>query len=157
MATAATKTYSQAMIDIKDAYPGEWPATAKDIATWAVNSNRWEMDAESQIRACARALADAMRSQKHEDKQGRTVRTMAAAKRSVIDEDTGEQTQAWFWGDVRDERNHEHVVIAFRERAKQVQGDVESLRQDIESYNENHLPDGRERLRLNLFSNEVDD
>jgi len=143
------KTYTEAMIDIKNAYPGEWPATSKDIATWAVTAGHWEMDSVSQIKACAKALSVAMRTMKHEDPQGRHVRTMAAARRETLSAD-GETTQEFFWADVRASQHYEHVAKSFRFRSNQVEGDIHRLREDIESYNANYLPDGYPAVQLEL-------
>ena len=143
------KSYAEQMVDLKDAYRnsgGEWPASATQIATWAVHSGKWDQEPGKKIKTCARDLADAMRQETHTDRQGRVVRTMAAAQRTIYDED-GKQSQQWLWCDIRD-GNHDHVLQAFYARRSQTARDVQSLKADIESYNANYLPAGREPINM---------
>jgi hypothetical protein len=56
-----------------------WPATAKDIAHWAINNGKWDMPAEAIIKKCASDLADAMRESYFTNSKGRRVRALHPA------------------------------------------------------------------------------
>lgn len=107
-----------------------WPATAYDMAAWAVRTGRWEPPRELAIDRCADDLARAMREEFITDRQGRRVRAKHAARREV----NGEQMT--FWADLRT-APREHMEVAFAQRRQQVVADCAQLKRDVDSYNEN--------------------
>jgi hypothetical protein len=57
-------TYVKQMQRIVDEYRLEglaWPASAKNIADWAITTGRWELPAAAIRRRCADDIASAMR------------------------------------------------------------------------------------------------
>lgn len=125
--------YAHQMQDIVQAYrdAGErWPATAKDIAAWAVATNRWRAQPSSIISQCADHIAKAMREEYITDPQGRRVRTKHVAN-VLVD---GEQIP--LWADIRS-APRSHMASAFQQRRHQIVGDCRQLKVDMDSYNQN--------------------
>jgi len=109
---------------------GRWPATAKDIAAWAIQTKRWQQQPSSVIAQCADHVARAMREEYITDPQGRRVRAKHVA---IIDKD-GEQLP--LWADIRT-APREHMELAFQQRRHQIIGDCRHLKADVDSYNDN--------------------
>ena len=86
---------------------GEWPATAREIAAWAIREKLWQPQRSSVIDQCAQELAKAMREEYALDRQGRNVRTKHAARI----ERNGEQTT--LWADIRT-AGRNHMQVAFQ-------------------------------------------
>ncbi len=115
-----------------EAHDGQ-PAPIRDIAAWAIRNNLWHPQPSDLVSQCAEHIARAMREELYIDPQGRRVRSKHAARI----EQEGKQTT--FWADIRT-APHEHIVIAFRQRRKQVVDDCRNLKLDVDSYNENRKP-----------------
>jgi len=111
-----------------------WPATARQIAAWALRTRRWAPQPSTLIDRCARELADALRAEYVTDPQGRRVRAMHAA---TIPDARGEQQT--LWADIRT-ASREHMEVAFQQRRRQVVADCHQLKVDLDSYNENARP-----------------
>lgn len=128
------KTYGDQMRSIANRYREsgqEWPATAKQIAAWAILRGLWQPQPSTLIDRCADELARAMREDYITDPQGRRVRAKHAARL----EERGEQRT--FWEDIRT-ASREHMEIAFQQRRQQIVGDCWQLKMDADSYNENN-------------------
>ncbi len=110
-----------------------WPATALEIARWAVRNRKWFPQPSAVIDQCADQISRAMREEHITDPQGRVVRAKHVAK--ILR--NGEQVS--LWADIRS-ANREHMAIAFQQRRRQIVGDCRQLNTDIESYNENMSP-----------------
>lgn len=98
MSKSLAKNYSEQLRDIVKEYrhSGEsWPATSRDIATWAYNNGEIIPQPGSVVKQIARDIANAMREDYHTDPQGRTVRTMHAARKCV------DGRQKMLWDDIR--------------------------------------------------------
>lgn len=104
----------------------EWPATARQIAAWAVREKLWAPHPSSLISQCAQALAEAMREEYITDAQGRTVRAKHAAR----------VEQGVLWDDIR-YASREHMEIALKGRRRMILGDCRRLKIDLDSFNEN--------------------
>lgn len=111
----------------------KWPATMREVAEWAIRTNKWVPHPSAIISQCAEELSCAMRDEYARDKQGRKIRTKHAA--------TYQQGQEQFvlWDDIRT-ASYEHMTRAFQQRRKQILGDCKQLKNDVDSYNENRLP-----------------
>ena len=107
---------------------GEWPATTREIAFWAMNNKLWEPQRGKIIDICAEPLAHAMRVEYITDLQGRKVRAKHAARISG--------TQQVLWDDIRT-ASRKHMQAAFQQRRHQIVGDCRQLKLDVDSYNEN--------------------
>jgi hypothetical protein len=133
------KTKTEMLQDIVKEYRKnrqKWPATAKDIASWAIRNKKWEAPIRSQVDDCARELAEAMREELFTDPQGRRVRRLHAMREVELLPD-GKQRQLTFWLDIEvDEYNK--LRVAFSQRRGQILGDCRQLKTDVDSYNDNN-------------------
>jgi hypothetical protein len=108
-----------------------WPATAVQIARWAIGRKLWDIHPSKIVRQCADQLAQAMREEFITDPQGRRVRAKHAAPYP-------EQGKLQLkWDDMRT-ATHNHMEMAFAHRRQQIVGDCRQLKWDINSYNENY-------------------
>ena len=107
------------------------PATAHEIAIWAIEQGLWHPQHSTVVNRCAEEIARAMREEHITDSQGRRVRV----KHVATVERNGKQ--AAFWADMRT-APREHMEIAFQQRRQQIVGDCRQLKWDIDSYNQNH-------------------
>lgn len=112
-----------------------WPATARQIAAWAIRESLWSPQPSALVSQCAEQLARAMREEYIVDPQGRTVRTKHAARLTQAGE------QLVLWADIRTAERW-HMEIAFQQRRQQIVGDCRQLKVDVESYNQNGNSDG---------------
>lgn len=111
-----------------------WPATAHEMAVWAIESGKWQPQHSAMVRKCAEELSDAMREEYLTDAQGRRVRSKHMAK-------YGEgSAQVPLWEDIRT-ASREHMSIAFQQRRQQILGDCRQLKTDLDSYNDNYNSD----------------
>jgi hypothetical protein len=116
-----------------------WPATAKDIAGWAIRNHLWEATQISKMEILAKKLSEAMREEYFTDPQGRRVRRFHALRDIKILPD-GKHKQLTFWIDV--DAPFEDMRRAFQQRRMQVLGDCRQLKTDIDSYNDNNKYNG---------------
>lgn len=107
-----------------------WPAASKQMAAWAIRQELWAPRRDTLINHCAEQLAEAMREQYYVDPQGRSVRTMHAARVKLHGE------QLTLWADIRSAAPG-HMRMAFQQRRQQIVGDGRHLKNDVDSYNEN--------------------
>lgn len=112
---------------------GEWPATTRQIAVWAIERKRWAPQSDTLISQCAEQLARAMREEYILDPQGRTVRAKHAAR---LQQDGEQQV---LWADIRT-AERSHMEIAFQQRRQQIVGDCRQLKTDVDSFNDNANP-----------------
>jgi hypothetical protein len=104
----------------------EWPATARQIAAWAVGEKLWAPHPSSLIIQCAEDIAQAMREEYIVDPQGRKVRAKHAAR----------VEQGVLWADIRT-ASRDHMEIALKQRRRQILGDCRQLKDDVDSFNQN--------------------
>ena len=104
----------------------EWPATVRQIASWAVREKLWAPHPSSLVNQCAEDLAQAMRDEYIVDPQGRKVRAKHAAR----------VEQGVLWADIRT-ASRDHMEIAFKQRRRQILSDCSQLKDDVDSFNEN--------------------
>jgi hypothetical protein len=129
-------TYAKQLQKIVTAYVEAnqpWPASTREIATWAVQRKLWQPQSSAIIDQCANQLGRALREEHIIDAQGRTVRAKHVAK---IERDG---VQIPLWGDIRS-ASHQHLKLAFQQRRQQIVGDCRQLKTDMDSYNENRNP-----------------
>jgi hypothetical protein len=133
------KSKAEALQDIVEHYrqAGEpWPATAKDIAYWAIRHHEWVPQPKSQAEECARELADAMREQFFVDEHGHHVRQKHALRKTELLPD-GKQRQLTLWVDIHDAQPEE-MHVAFQQRRGQILNDCVHLKTDADWYNEHN-------------------
>ena len=128
------RTYTEQLQRIVTEYreAGEpWPASSKQIASWAIGTEKWKPQRAALVGQCAEHLSRAMREEYSKDPQGRSVRIKHAARTG-----TGSE-QLVLWADVRT-ASAEHMQVAFQQRRQQIVGDCQQLKIDADSYNENY-------------------
>ena len=108
-----------------------WPATAKQIAAWALGQQLWVPRHDSLVSQCAEQIAAAMREEYYVDPQGRSVRTKHSARVMLHGE------QLHMWTDMR-AGDSKLMRVAFQQRRQQVVGDCRQLKNDVDSFNENN-------------------
>ena len=124
-----------------------WPATMRQVATWAIGEGLWKPSQNTIVGQLADELARAMREEYYTDEQGRDVRTKHAARIT----DNGKQ--ASFWDDIRS-AGRKHMQTAFQQRRQQIVGDCKQLKTDVDSYNQNGNSDVAIQLVLD-FTDDV--
>jgi hypothetical protein len=113
-----------------------WPATAVQIAHWAIGEKLWDIHPSKVVRQCAEQIAEAMREDYIDDPQGRRVRVKHAAPYDV-------QGKLEFrWDDMRT-APHVHMEISFAHTRQQVVSQCHQLKLAIDSYNENWNKTGK--------------
>lgn len=113
-----------------------WPASSKDIASWAIHKRLWIAPRVSQIDELAKKLSDAMREEYFTDPQGRRVRKLHAVRDIQVLPD-GKHRQLTLWIDILDAEPIQ-MRTAFQQRRMQVLGDCRQLKTDVDSYNDNN-------------------
>src|SRR5437016_2345192 len=92
---------------------GPWPARAREIAEWAIQTGRWKLPPSAAVTVCAEDLASAMREEFITDSKGRRIRV----KHPVRLRRSGEQTT--LWDDIRT-ATRSHMEMAFAQRRNQI-------------------------------------
>jgi len=108
-----------------------WPASATQIARWAIRNKFWDIHPSKVVRQCADQIAQAMRDEFITDPQGRRIRAKHAAPYPA----QGKLTLKW--DDLRT-ASYGHMEMAFAHRRQQVVADCRQLKLDIDSYNQNY-------------------
>lgn len=105
------------------------PATAKEVAAWAIQEGLWEPRSSDILSRCADDLARAAREDYRTDARGRVYRARHPAKLM-------KDGQLRFeWADI-DTASRDHMQRAFALRRKQVIGDCHQLKVDVDHFNE---------------------
>ena len=110
---------------------GTLPLSPDDFADWAIEGRHWAPTREAIRRVCAEQFSRAMREEYTTDSKGRRVRT----KHAVIVKRRGTQTALW---DDWKTAPRAHMVRAFQQRRNGIVGDCRQLKNDVDSYNEDH-------------------
>jgi hypothetical protein len=124
----------QAVVEQYQQAGNKWPATMRDVAEWAIRMQKWVPHPSVIVSQCAEELSSALRNEYVRDNQGRKIRTKHAATYQNGDD------QFVLWDDIRT-ASHKHMERAFQQRRKQILGDCKQLKNDVDSYNENRLPE----------------
>ncbi len=127
-------TYVKQMQQIVQEYRSAerpWPASAKTIAAWAIETDRWDMPAAAVLNKCAEDIAEAMREEYYWDKKGRRVRLLHPATIRRQGELFTE------WDDIRT-ASRQHMQLSFQQRRRAIVGDCRQLKTDVDSYNDAH-------------------
>ncbi|MBX3734950.1 MAG: hypothetical protein KF791_20430 [Verrucomicrobiae bacterium] len=133
------KTKKEFLQEITESYriAGEkWPASAKDIAAWAILEGLWQPYPKSLISQCAQEIASAMRDEHYTDPQGRSVRKLRPFR-----EDAqllnGECEQTFLWVDMQD-ATPKQALKALQYGRQLAVHDCRQLKSGVDSYNENN-------------------
>ena len=155
MTELSTKTYNEQLKDIADLYRSSsqpWPATARQIAIWAINNGHYRTHHAKIVAKAAEEFATAMREDYYTDPQGRRVRALHVARVIIRDPD-GARTQKMLWDDIR-YATRDFMARAFQLRRRQIVGDCKQLKTDVDSFNDNRQ--GERPIQLVLdFTDDV--
>ena len=144
--------YKRQLLRIVDEYRKEkqpWPASATELARWALANGRYDLRAPAIERICARDLAQAMREEYITDKKGRRVR----AKHPATSKKNGETVMVW--DDIRT-APREHMQMAFQLRRNHIVSECRQVKTDVDSYNDTHADDQPIQMVLD-FTNDVEE
>jgi len=122
---------NQAIVAKYRATKQPWPATATDIARWAIAKKLWQIHPGRVVRQCADQIAEAMRQEYITDPQGRRVRVKHVAPYS----EKGQLSLKW--DDMRT-APYGHMQMAFAYKRNLIVSDCRQLKLEIDSYNQNY-------------------
>lgn len=108
-----------------------WPATAREIAAWAIRQDLWDMPPAAVEKKCAEDIADAMREMYFTDKKGRRVRALHPAKvrrQGVLFTE---------WDDLRT-TSRKHMQLSFQQHRNAIVGECRALKTAQDAYNDLH-------------------
>jgi hypothetical protein len=129
-------TFNEQLVRIVEDYRAAgqpWPASAEQMAEWAVAQERFQLTRGMAVSQCKEKIARAMRLEHTRDKKGRSIRKYYAAR---IRED-GQLVMKW--DDFNAARPFMEVSTA--NRRNQILGECRQLKTDVDSYNERRCPD----------------
>jgi hypothetical protein len=112
------------------------PFETAHVAAWVIRAKLWKAPPRSLVRELKKELSRVAKRARHSDRQGRTVRTMHAAKYACALSD-GKEIQKTLWDHI-DTMTVEHAETSFGQRWDQIAGASVSLRTDADSFNENN-------------------
>jgi hypothetical protein len=145
-------TYNEQMQGIWNKYEAAgmpMPATAKEIAAWAIEHGHWAPRRADVIAQCAEDLAKAFREEYRTDSQGRRYRAKLAARKK-----TGGR-QLTFWEDI-DKAEREFMQLNVAQRRQQIVGDCYRVKIEVDHYNDMHPSEPPIQVVLD-FSRDVEE
>lgn len=158
METIMQHNYQEDLCKLGDEFFAHHPdregATSKEVTNWAMRTGRLAMSSEDQLQALAKKVSSAFQKEKITDRQGRIVRRKHSALISKVN-DEGRETHVHEWSNI-ESMSYERMVVSVTSRHSYIRDDVEALRDDVGSFNDNHLPNGRPAIQLS-FNFDVDD
>lgn len=132
------KSRNQEILDFAFQYKAETGAEAIDLdalASWAITTGHYKRPPKSMHQRAKEDISRALRSARHQDPQGRTVRSMHPVPLGVV----GEQQPIDFaWVDMRTAEPLQ-MRAALSYRRNMIYSDVRRHRDDTDSYNDNNL------------------
>lgn len=129
-------TFNEQLVRIVEDYrtAGQpWPASAEQLAEWAVAHDRFELTHGMAVSQCKEQIARAMRLEHVRDMKGRSIRKYYAARIR----EGGQLVMRW--DDWNADRSF--MEIATANRRNQILGECRQLKNDVASYNERRCPD----------------
>lgn len=141
-------TKREQLLRIRDEYRAAHsnePATAREMADWAVAHGKYKLPDSATQRKCAEELADAMAMDMVTAPGGRRARTMHAWR----------QAQHTLWDDIRT-ISRENMSLSFAFKRNGMVGEVKQMKIDLDYYNDLHPDDGALQVSFN-FENDLAD
>lgn len=126
-----------------------WPASASDIAQWAIRTGKYKLPQQTVEKICSQELAQAMREEYIIDSKGRRVR----AKHPAKFKSNGEQKT--LWDDIRT-APRTFMEKAFQLRRNHIVGECRQAKTDVDSYNDSHPKEEPIQLVLD-FTRDVEE
>ena len=138
-------TFNEQLVKIVEDYRAAgrpWPASAEQIAEWAVEQDRFQLTRGMAISQCKEKIARAMRLEHLKDRKGRSIRRYYAARLP----ENGQLVMKW--DDLNAERPFMEVSTA--NRRNQILGECHQLKNDVDSYNERRCPEEPIQVEFNF-------
>lgn len=136
MSQTITRMRSDEVLAYRDLYreAGQpWPASARQIAIWAINHGHYVPSRAKLLTLAAEEISKAMGHEYFTDDQGRRVRIMHCAR--VVQKGTsGEKQQAVLWDDIRT-AGRSFMERAFQQRRRQIVAECKQLKNDVDGWN----------------------
>jgi len=118
-----------------------WPATAKEIAAWAITQRRWAMPRTAVINRCAQDIAEAMGELYFTDSRGRRVRALHPATVSR------QGVLCTEWDDLRTAPRR-HMALSFQQHRRKIVGECRELNTARMSWNDLHP--GEQQIQISF-------
>lgn len=148
------KSRKEEILDFVYQYKFETGAEAidiADVAAWAITNGAYRRPPKSMHQQAKEDIARALRSARHQDPQGRVVRTMHPVPLPV----KGEQQPLEFaWVDLRTAKPME-MRTALSYRRQGILADVKRHKDDTDSYNDNNIHNAQIPLFDYNFNNDL--
>jgi len=125
-----TKQMQQIVSDYRTAWQ-PWPATAKEIAAWAIANRRWAMPTTAVINRCSQDVAEAMGELYFTDSSGRRVRALHPATVSR------QGVLCTEWDDLRT-ASRSHMALSYQQHRRRIVGECRELNTARMSWNDLH-------------------
>ncbi|MGH6811620.1 MAG: hypothetical protein ACREDM_04525 [Methylocella sp.] len=138
-------TFNEQLVKIVEDYRAAsrpWPASAEQIAEWAVEQERFHLTRGMAISQCKEKIARAMRLEHVKDKKARSIRRYYAARLR----DNGQLVMKW--DDLNAARPFMEASTA--NRRNQILGECHQLKNDVNSYNERRCPEEPIQVEFNF-------
>jgi addiction module HigA family antidote len=116
-----------------------WPATARQLAEFAIERGLWEPPRGDKLARCLRDISRALDDHRRTDAQGRSYRGYHAIRRTGVDGEVGE-IQEVLWDDI-ETASPEFMECSIEQRRAALLQDCLQLRVDVDNYNENSHPE----------------
>ena len=107
-----------------------WPATAKEIAAWAISNGKWMMPATAVLNRCSQDVAEAM-GEIYSTVNGRRTRVLHPAthqRQGVL---------CTVWDDLRT-APRKHMALSFQQHRRKIVGECRELDTSRLSWNDLH-------------------
>lgn len=146
------------LLEIRDKYrkAGQpWPATAYEIAEWAVSKKLFDIPIAQKAKILRKHLAEAFRKDECLSPSGERIRSMIAFPKMTANGD-GKPSQKMFWDDIRT-ADHANRLAAFRYRYKQGRCDIRKLQKEIHVVNTEFLRKGESPIQFDFDFNKAHD
>ncbi len=124
-----------------------WPIDLYTLAEWAYNTGRARHAPQSHIKILAKEIQAALREEMYTDPQGRRVRKKHAFPKTVQTEDGPVQKMFWTEHDTGEPAD---MRKSFQWRRRQILGDSNQLKIDVDSYNENNKHGAHIQMHFNF-------
>jgi hypothetical protein len=138
-------TFNEQLVKIVEDYRATgrpWPASAEQMAEWAVEQDRFQLTRGMAVSQCKEKIARAMRLEHLRGRMGRSIRKYYAARLL----ENGQLVMKW--DDLNAERPFMEVSTA--NRRNQILGECHQLKNDVESYNERRCPEEPIQVEFNF-------
>lgn len=146
----SSKEFMQRIMDMYRNAHGGGPIDPDEVFRWAREQKLWDPYPKTLRQMFREEFARANREDMITDPQGREVRRKHAVKRI----ENGRQLV--LWADIED-APPEHMRLSFQQRRRGIGSDVQKLKDDIDSFNDNNKYQACIQMSFNFDADHADD